>query len=266
MTKQATTILCVPTAVVPDPMPMNQGTSFVLSAFLNPKRNKTRLRFEYDEVQALVARGRGGQMMGVTYAGGKRERQRTRQPMDSYDVSRPLPSLEDCLQAYTAVIQGCLESASQILGLNDRQSDTVKNSVRHVWLAYLKSWQDGAEFYKKYHPEVRISLRDSFLHRPRHKSNMFRVLTNQAMERIKKEREENSDSESDSDADGDGSSDDEGSSDDDESDEKERQNKCKFKAVATLPSMLDLYKRKGPMGGRIAPVAQHVDGGISLAN
>jgi hypothetical protein len=232
----------------------DSGHLFCSLCFSQSQTQPNEAEFEYDEVQALVARGRGGQMMGVTYAGGgrNRERHRTRLPMDSYDVSRPLPSLEECLQAYTAIIQACLESACTILELNHRQSDMVKNSVRQMWLAFLQSWQDGAEFYKKYHPEVRISLRDCFLSRTHHKSNVFRVLTNRAVERIKKEREDTSDSSSESSSDRDshteGSSDDEGeSSQASESDEKERANKSTTKAVATLSSMLDLYRRKGRM-------------------
>ena len=223
----------------------DSGNLFCSFCFSQSQTQTNEAKLDYDDVQALVARTRGGQLIGVSY-GGRREQRTRRPPNETFDASKPLPSLEECLLAYTTVIQACLKSASKLLGLNKTQSIAVEVAVRQVWLAYLQSWQEGAEFYQKYHPEVRISLRDSFLSRPGYKSTLFRFLTNQALERLKKEGEEKQEAQRGSDSDGGGTE----SGDDVTSDEFNQQERpplaSRPKAFATLSWLLKLYKRKGP--------------------
>lgn len=213
------------------------GHLFCSLCFSQSQTQPNEAELDFDEVQALVARGRGGQLIAVSYAGAKRQRRTKRLPNETYDTSKPLPSLQECLLAYTTVIQACLKCATNLLELNESQSIAIEMAVRQTWLAYLQSWQEGAEFYQKYHPEVRISLRDSFLNRPGYKNILFRFLKNQAVERIEKEGTQESDN---------GESDGEDMTSDEFDQQDCLPDQGGPKAFATLSCLLKLYKRKGP--------------------
>ena len=222
------------------------GQLFCALCFSQSQTQQNEAELEYEEVQALVARNRGGNVIGVAY--NRKSRTRHRQPMTAYDKARPLPNLEECLEGYTTVIQGCIEAVCDILELEHYQAKIVEKAVRDMWLAFLKAWQEGAEFYNRYHPEVRISLRDAFLRLPGLRSNVNRQLTHQAVERNKKKRKQGSDIVEDENEEDNVDEEVEEVVEEERNPKKKQKPKVKYKAipVASLRSMLDMYMRKGP--------------------
>lgn len=206
------------------------GNMFCGVCFSQSQTQLNEAEFDHEEMNAHIARGRRGQVLGLGY--NKKERKRKRKPLAEYDQSRPLPSLEECLTGYTAVIQACLKSVSALLKLSKEHTDVVENSVRLTWISYLKSWQEGAEFYNQLHPDVRISMRDAFITTHQHRRMISRFLMNQAAEKVKKEETLDGDSDGDS---------------DDESEEaiQPKQHGTRS-APATLSAMLTMYQRKSP--------------------
>ena len=217
------------------------GTLFCAMCFSQSQTQQKDEELDCFEMNGLAARGRNGHFLVVSRSGSRGLQGRSRcPPNDTYDTSKPLPSLEECLKGFTTILRACLKSAIHILHLSKSHSIIVENAVRQTWLAFLQSWQDGAEFYKKYHPEVRISLRDSFLNRPGYKRMLFRFLTNKALQRVRSEK--NNKDESDSDNDAKHANFEKAECTKSESNEKQR----KLRTYATLPSLLNLYRRKGP--------------------
>jgi hypothetical protein len=230
----------------------NAGTLFCSQCFSQSQTQQNEAELEYEDVQALVARGHGGRLVQARGARGRRSsmgiRKSRRKPLHTYDKSKPLPSIEECLRGYTVVIQSALKAVLPLLHLEQEQETIVMDAVRHTWLHYLKSWQEGADFYRSLHPEVRITMRDAFIRDPAQRHMLSRILTHRAMQLVKKERQKKEDEESDDD------DDDKSDTKEDDGDEQEHEEAVEdndmepiqsVKAVANLSSVLELYKRRG---------------------
>ena len=117
---------------------------------------------------------------GYNQNGNVVRRGKMRKPLQDLDKSRPLPSLQECLEGFQHILKQCIhvvvEDLLSLSGMTtestqysnqddpaDQLKESIKSTVKHLWIGYLRAWRDGAEFYGKYHKEVRFCLRDQFL-------------------------------------------------------------------------------------------------------
>ena len=129
---------------------------------------------DYTEVQALAARTRFGV---ITSSRTKKKRRGGRgRPLKEYDTSTPFPNLVTCIHGIQQVMKHGVESICDLVGLSGTQQKQVEATVKTLWMSYLRSWADGAEFYGNMHPEVRFSLRDHFL-TSKHQQMVMRTLS-----------------------------------------------------------------------------------------
>lgn len=119
---------------------------------------------DVDEVQALAARTSTGRVLNRTpkKTGGAAASNQERKPLHEYDKSTPFPNLITCIHGIQEVMKYCIEPLCILVGLED-EMDQVKRTVQKLWMAYMRAWTDGAEFYGRLHPEIRFSFRDYFL-------------------------------------------------------------------------------------------------------
>jgi hypothetical protein len=212
------------------------GNLYCSACFSQSQTQPNEADFDFEDLHAIAARNRSGQFISHQPGNQNHRKRCIRKPLEMYDTSQPLPSLEECLSAYTTILRKSIKCVSEILGLNNSQSYTIEMAIRQVWLEYLKTWQEGSEFYQKYHPEMKFSLRDSFIFCPGFKSSIFKYFTNKIAEKIDKEKEEGSE--------GHVSSED---TDTHIASDKEAVQGKKMKFNAILSQMLKVYNRKGKL-------------------
>lgn len=160
------------------------GQVYCANCHAQSQTQQNEAEMDFAELELLGAKGRTGRLLVVREKKGGRKRR----PYSDLDNSKKLPTLEECLQGYSTVILVCLKAMQKILALDDEIYQKLKKRALRIWLAYLKSWEEGAEFYRKYHPEVRISLRDSFFSNPSIKNALNRFLFDKAVKKVRKER------------------------------------------------------------------------------
>lgn len=142
---------------------------------------------DMEEVQALAARTSSGRVM----ANGARRRgvsdyvPQSKKPLEEYDTSQPFPNLITCLHGIQQVMKHCIGPLCDLVGLS-KEEDSVEETVKSLWMSYLKAWTDGAEFYGSLHPEVRFSLRDCFLPTSYH-MKVIKHLSHKAAEIVRME-------------------------------------------------------------------------------
>ena len=119
----------------------------------------------FDDIMAVAARTRGGQIMTTKKkkARGGPSKRKPRQPLEELDTSKPLPDLKLCIHGFTATLKGGIESVSAIMRLSTNEQQALMESAKSIFLTYLRAWRDGAEKYGAVYPDMRFSLRDSFL-------------------------------------------------------------------------------------------------------
>lgn len=149
---------------------------------------------EYDQIMAVAARTRDGRLVNSKLnkqrkAEGAYSNMRVKQPLIELDKSKPLPGLRVCIRGFTAVLQGGVKSVSKIMRLNAGEQEALTETVKHIWLSYLRAWSDGAELYGAQYPDMRFALRDTFL-TIKHKAVLFRVLSHKVTQTIKEELEQ----------------------------------------------------------------------------
>jgi hypothetical protein len=210
---------------------------------------------ELEDVEALMARTRRGHIVSIRQK--NRSVEPSQKPLSDYNISTPLPSLQDCLTAFTQIVQASLERlCTQVLQLPDYFTQRIQRHARQTWLQYLTSWQEGQAFYQHYHPQVRISLRDAFVHHAMHRGFLYRHLAHQATKKVQNETKDDEEGEegeeSNDENEEDGNDDNEEESNDEEEEDHpssnqdlQRHSKSTQQGIATLKSMLNLYKRKG---------------------
>lgn len=132
----------------------------------------------FDDIMAVAARTKGGQIMTTKKkkARGGPSKRKPKQPLEELDTSEPLPDLKLCIHGFTATLKGGIESVSTIMRLSTSEQQALMESVKSIWLTYLRAWRDGAEKYGAIYPEMRFSLRDSFLSE-NYKDAIIRVLS-----------------------------------------------------------------------------------------
>lgn len=143
---------------------------------------------DFGEVQALAGRTRSGQILSTRKSTGTSYK-RERKALEEYDSSVPLPDLKTCLLGFQQVLKYGASCISDLAELDEEGKKSVKETVRMFWRNYLQSWTDAAEFYGKLHPEIRFSLRDSFLS-AKYKSSILRHLSYNISKKIKQEYDE----------------------------------------------------------------------------
>lgn len=114
---------------------------------------------EEDDIEQFGAK-RGG---GLKMLRSKGERGREKRPLESYDTSKELPDIDICLKGMKAVLANGTNRLTDLMNLSPEASRNAIHVVRELWLAYLRSWTDAAEFFGKKHPTMRFSFRDYFL-------------------------------------------------------------------------------------------------------
>jgi hypothetical protein len=140
---------------------------------------------EVEDVMALAAKTKSGRLLQRRQrTGGKRGREKF--PMEPLNSAVKLPDLDTCLKGMRRVFKICIERIGDLLYLEDEHRATLDQNVKGLWLAYLRSWADGAEYYGKRYPEVRISLRDQFFYAHKaHVPAIYRHLSYKAAQRMK---------------------------------------------------------------------------------
>ncbi|CAB9525053.1 expressed unknown protein [Seminavis robusta] len=165
-------------------------------------QSQSQTALEYDDIQALAARGSGGNLKTTnirtstsatnkynsTIAGSRR------QPLETYDRSQPLPDLEACLNGFQSVLKGGIRAVCHITGYTKEEQDAYDGAVKTIWMQYLQAWKDGATTYGALYPDVRFSLRDAFLS-PKHQGLLQAVLSEAVADAVKKELDEEDDDE-----------------------------------------------------------------------
>jgi len=82
----------------------------------------------------------------------------------SLNTSKPLPSLEKCLEPYQIVLKSAAKKVCLLIGITESSSAaSLIRCVKHIWLSYLSTWAEAAEFYGTKYPHLRFSMRDAFL-------------------------------------------------------------------------------------------------------
>ena len=166
---------------------------------------------DFEEVTALAAKTRDGRFIGHRRSMGNpgggigRFQNKKRKPYTFYDTSRRPPSLQQCLEGYQQVLKDCVRRIRDDIladhNNNNNNSDDededddmvsrtlqdMETTVKRLWLAYLRAWREAAEFYGKYHPEVRFSLRDSFLRGQKSRSTVLSQLSWKAQTELEQE-------------------------------------------------------------------------------
>lgn len=126
---------------------------------------------DHDEIMNMAARSRGGQLVFSQIERNRRRQHRrrelTRQPLSELDQSMPLPSLKSCLAGMQYVLKLSCRRLAELVGMRE-EVHCITETVRDLWIAYLRAYSDGAEHYGRHFPEVRFSLYDSFLSRSLH--------------------------------------------------------------------------------------------------
>ena len=138
---------------------------------------------EMGEVMEMAARTKGGML--ITHNVRQKGHKRQRGNIADLDQSQPLPSLDYCLEAFKCVLKGLIKELAGLL----EQPSTVKDimaTVKNLWVAYLRAFADAAQFYGELYPEIRFSLRDSFLSAPI-RGSIIRLLAFQAAEKIRQD-------------------------------------------------------------------------------
>jgi hypothetical protein len=172
----------------------------VCSACFTQSQAVSQAEADWEDVVGLAARTAGGQIQQrrVTSKRKRGDTGRTKQPLQELDRSVPLPDTAICLKGMQRVLQQCVHIAVTELLPNepeivqerksryddsdddfdeaqrqDEPSDLVsrqlqrtvaiENTMKELWLSYLRAWADGAEFYGTMHPHVRFCFRDYFL-------------------------------------------------------------------------------------------------------
>ncbi|VEU35302.1 unnamed protein product [Pseudo-nitzschia multistriata] len=157
--------------------------------------------FDYEDGQNMGVRNRDGTLQKLQKAPsasggtGKVGFVHRSVPIEELDRSKPPPSLEACLGGFGAVLRAscktmCLElmavpvpadetSAGKESRWRQKLYRRVSGTARDLWRAYLLSWKEGADFYGEFYPQIRFSLRDSFLSRG-HKMILYSTLAARA--------------------------------------------------------------------------------------
>lgn len=143
-------------------------------------------QLDVEEVQALAARTSSGRVVGTTNRRrGGQAFQQEKKPLQEYDTSTPFPNLITCLHGIQRVMKHCIGPLCDLVGLSD-EKEQVEETVKSLWMSYLRAWTDGAEFYGKLHPEIRFSLRDYFLP-TQYKTKILKHLSHKAAQLVRAE-------------------------------------------------------------------------------
>jgi hypothetical protein len=163
--------------------------------------------FDQEAIYGLAGRTKQGNMLTRTVskkrsasaADDSSQKDRKKRTFEQYDKSVPFPDLPTCLNGMQKVMKHCIVCLCDLAGLNDtEQRNAVMETVRTLWMSYLKAWADGAEFYGKMHPEIRFSMRDCFL-TTTHRTLILRHLSYKLGNEVRAEVDaESSDSDNDS--------------------------------------------------------------------
>ena len=129
-----------------------------------------------DDVEAVAARTGGGRLLSRRRRPGRPAGGRMEADLDEEaDRSVPLPPLEPCVLAYQHALRAAAERVGELAGIGGGggagsepgPGSPLVEAVGECWFGYLEAWREGALEQARYHPEVRFSLRDSFLGRRR---------------------------------------------------------------------------------------------------
>lgn len=144
------------------------GQDVCTSCFTQSQVNLTQ-EVDDDDINVLAAR-RGTALKAIrqSFGGDGRTQAQGKLPLEDLDKSKPLPTLDICLEAMSfVVLEAARLFAIQVLGLGtvEDRADYVE-TVKNLWTRYLCAWMQGANELGDRFPEWRFSFRDHFLSAP----------------------------------------------------------------------------------------------------
>ena len=173
------------------------GKEICAHCFTESSQQPTKTEVEFEDVAQLAAKRKGGGFVQrktrlssrrlVSMKGSQEEE--NKYPFQDLDASRPLPNVMDCVNAMTKILKVSCRRILNLMGdipLHDHHSFNF--SVKTLWSNYLHSWKEAADFYARKYPEIRLSLRDSFLSRQDY-STLMDYLSLEARKAIKREKQ-----------------------------------------------------------------------------
>ena len=179
----------------------------------------------FEDIMAVAARTKGGRLVASELnkkkkTTGAHSNQKVKQPLEELDKSKPLPDLKMCIHGFTEVLKAGVERLCCLMGLGPGEKRVLMESVKRLWMTYLRAWSDAAETYGPKYPDIRFSLRDYFISGAV-RSRIMRVLSYRAAQKAKEQLAEQEDklgNDADSDDDDDDGDDDDGDGDDGDDD------------------------------------------------
>lgn len=120
---------------------------------------------DIEEAMNMAFRDQHGRFRSVKRNGTRAYR--ARPPLEEEFRNTPdLPSLKTCLDGMKSVLKNGVKSMAIILNMPSEIERKALETVRELWLTYLDSWMEGAQFYGTQHPTTRFCFRDYFLAGP----------------------------------------------------------------------------------------------------
>lgn len=137
---------------------------------------------DYDEVMALAGRFSGGHLASASTPSTRRRK--VRAPLRDIDSTSALPKTDDCIFGMQRLLRESTRIVAKIIQCDSNELKSALDTTRTIWRAYLWSWMQGAIFFGRQYPEVRLCFRDSFVNAST-RARIIRTLAHKATRHLR---------------------------------------------------------------------------------
>ena len=147
--------------------------------------DESQMEMDLQEALDLAGRTRKGNLFQRrTVDPERRAGRKASKPLEDYDQSKSLPNVEHCIRGMQRVLRETCRISCNLASVQDQKR--VLESVKSMWMAYLKAWYEAAEYFGSRYPEIRFSFRDYFL-TIGYRTNLMQNLTYWTTQRLRED-------------------------------------------------------------------------------